>query len=337
MSQDIIPISVVMPVYNTPVSILTEAVESILEQTFTEFEFIIINDGSNQKDTLEYLASLDDKRIRIINNSENIGITKSLNLGLRASRGKYIARMDSDDIALPRRFEVQYAFMESHPEVLISGSKVECFGDKKAIWGWFPNDQELYRIWLLFFNIGPIHSSAMFNREKMLQHDLWYDERFKYSQDYMMWINASQVGIISCIYEILMMYRLHSGQISSNKAAEQHSYSIQLRERQLNELLGMVTRQEAENHINYYFNNLITDDAYKWFMKLVSANNKNAIYNKKKFRAFITDLVERKIYATYDIDWKALRSYRILFKYLPASYVLNQVKKKAAKKINKLI
>ena len=97
-------ISVVMPTYNTEVSILKEAVDSILNQTFGDFEFIIIDDGSTNN-SVEYLKSLQDQRVKIIRNDTNIGITKSLNIGLRAAKGKYIARMDSDDIAFPDRFE----------------------------------------------------------------------------------------------------------------------------------------------------------------------------------------------------------------------------------------
>lgn len=122
-------ISVVMPTYNTEVSILKEAVDSILNQTFGDFEFIIIDDGSTNN-SVEYLKSLQDQRVKIIRNDTNIGITKSLNIGLRAAKGKYIARMDSDDIAFPDRFEIQYAFMESHPDVFVCGAKVKHFKDK---------------------------------------------------------------------------------------------------------------------------------------------------------------------------------------------------------------
>ena len=94
-----------MPVYNTPVDVLKEAVDSIVNQTFTKYEFIITDDYSTLSETEEYLKSLADSRIRIIKNPENLGITKSLNIAMRAAKGKYIARMDSDDISLPSRLE----------------------------------------------------------------------------------------------------------------------------------------------------------------------------------------------------------------------------------------
>ena len=109
-----IPISVVMPAYNTPVDILREAVESILNQSFSEYEFIIVDDDSTKTETISYLNSLEDTRIRIIRNEANVGATKSLNIGFKAAKGQYIARMDSDDISLPNRLEKQFVFMESH-------------------------------------------------------------------------------------------------------------------------------------------------------------------------------------------------------------------------------
>ena len=125
-------ISDVMPVFNTPVSYLKEAVDSILTQTVKDFEFIIINDGSTYS-CKEYLESLSDPRIRIIHNEKNLGITKSLNIGLREARGKYIARMDDDDISIPIRFEKQFAFMESNPDIILCGSKKVTIGKKDPL------------------------------------------------------------------------------------------------------------------------------------------------------------------------------------------------------------
>jgi glycosyltransferase involved in cell wall biosynthesis len=99
-----------MPTYNTAIDVLREAVDSILKQTFQDFEFIIIDDGSTNG-SIDYLQNLTDKRIKLIRNPYNLGITKSLNIGFQAAQGKYIARMDSDDIALPTRLEKQFVFI----------------------------------------------------------------------------------------------------------------------------------------------------------------------------------------------------------------------------------
>ena len=146
-----VSISVVMPVYNVEISMLEEAVNSILSQTFQDFEFIIIDDASND-DTYNYLNGIKDERIILIRNSEHLGITKSLNIGLKEAKGKYIARMDGDDISLPQRFEKQYEYMESHPDVIVCGTGVEIFGERSKKYCRKISDPESYRVLLLFTN-----------------------------------------------------------------------------------------------------------------------------------------------------------------------------------------
>ena len=164
-------ISVVMPVFNTPVSFLKEAVDSIINQTFKDFEFIIIDDGSTGS-CREYLESLSDPRIRIIHNEKNLGITKSLNIGLREASGKYIARMDADDISIPLRLEKQFAFMESNPDIILCGSKKVTIGKKRPLallWKHSMIDMEEYRIKMLFVNPGPSHPTAFFRHDRLIK------------------------------------------------------------------------------------------------------------------------------------------------------------------------
>ena len=109
-----------MSVYNG-IPYLKEAVESILNQTYKNFEFIIVDDASKDK-TWSYLKSLKDKRVRLIKNPKNLGLAKSLNIGLSKAKGDYIARMDADDISLPGRFEIQLKYMIKHPKSDLIGS-----------------------------------------------------------------------------------------------------------------------------------------------------------------------------------------------------------------------
>ena len=331
-------ISVVMPVYNTPADILSEAVNSILNQTFADFEFIIIDDCSDNKETLEYLDALDDIRVRKVRNSQNTGITKSLNIGLKLASGKYIARMDSDDIALPQRFERQYAYMESHPDVVVCGSSVKFFGDEyytgHYTWRVSLEDQELYRIKLLFGNIGPSHPSVMYRREKMLELDLWYDEELDYAQDYMMWVNASKVCRVACIDEVLLLYRQHEGQVSAAKAAKQRKAALQVREKQLRILCDHITPQDAADHYDYFSDKRINEASCKWFRKLIADNDKKGVYDRRKFRTYVTDLIVKKFFATYDINWKDPRSYGIMLKFLPVSFIVNELRRKIVRKLS---
>ncbi|MCP8319033.1 MAG: glycosyltransferase, partial [Candidatus Methylarchaceae archaeon HK01B] len=121
-------ITILMSVYNGE-KYLREAIDSILNQTFKDFEFLIINDGSTDR-TVEILRSYHDSRIKIITNEKNMGLTKSLNKGLKIARSEYVARMDADDISYPRRLEVQYEYMKKNPDVGIVGSWNDVIDDK---------------------------------------------------------------------------------------------------------------------------------------------------------------------------------------------------------------
>ena len=124
-------ISVLMSVYHEPIDWLALSVDSILNQSFSDFEFIIIVDDPNNQEAINYIRQKEeeDNRIVLLINEENVGLTKSLNKGLKIAKGNYIARMDADDISYPERFEKQFTFMESHPSVILLGTGVRYFGD----------------------------------------------------------------------------------------------------------------------------------------------------------------------------------------------------------------
>lgn len=320
-----IPISVIMPVYNTAAEYLKEAVDSILAQTMKEFEFIILDDGSDRQETTDLLALLDDPRIRIIRNPENIGITKTLNIGLREAKGKYIARMDSDDISLPDRFEKQFAFMEAHPDAFLCGTYIQFFGNKSNILARDISDRDIYKIRLMFYNAGPTHPTVMFRHQFMIEHDLWYDESLKYAQDYGMWVDASNAGMkLYCLEEVLVLYRYHEEQVSEAKREEQMRCDTLIAMKQLRWLLADVSEEDAWAHKRYYESKTITEDAGVWFAKLKKANHKKGVYDRKKFDRFVNDLIQNQLYATYDIKWKRLSSYTILFHYLPLSAIIKE-------------
>ena len=153
-------ISVLMSVFNSD-KYLHEAIDSILKQTFTDFEFIIINDASTDS-SVNIIKSYNDIRIVLIENETNIGLTNSLNKGIKRATGKYIARMDADDIALPFRFAEQFSFMELHAEIGICGTWVETFNEKGKIVVWdYPETHEKI-ICRQFFNVGFAHPTVMF-------------------------------------------------------------------------------------------------------------------------------------------------------------------------------
>lgn len=205
-------VSVVMSTYNRE-SFLPAAIESILNQTFDDFEFIIINDGSSDKtaDILEDYARK-DKRIRIITNKENKGLIYSLNVGLDNAKGTYVARMDDDDdVSLPTRLEKQYNFMEENKDFAVVSSWV-INPKNHEIW-WFHRETDPEKIkMLLYLNVIPISHPASFIRRSFLnQNNIRYNPRYKAAEDRKFWLDILDAdGKITTIPEGLLMYRLHS-------------------------------------------------------------------------------------------------------------------------------
>ena len=322
-------ISVVMPVYNTEIPILKEAVDSIMNQTLGDFEFIIVDDCSGP-DTQDYLTRLKDPRLRVIRNETNLGVTKSLNIGFRASRGKYIARMDADDISLPMRFEKQFALMENHPEVIVCGANVEVFGARHQLPACVPAaerpDMEAYRVKMLFVNPGPIHPTAFFSHEKLLEHHIQYDENLKYAQDYGMWAEVSRYGDVWKIGEVLLRYRAHSGQVSSMHRQRQIACDQMTQKKLLTELVGPVTQEELDLHYvysaGYMKDTTINPEIDRWYRRLLAANGKRGLYNQRKLKRYITENKRRLIEQACGDHTPIMRKILLFFRYLPPISVL---------------
>jgi len=141
-------VTIIMPVYNGEVY-LREAIDSILDQTLTDFEFLILNDGSSDH-SVDIVRSYDDPRIRLVENEANLGVVQTLNRGLDLANGTFIARMDCDDRSLRDRLARQVAFLDDHPEVGICGTWMEAIGARAGYIWRYPTDPERIRCSLLF-------------------------------------------------------------------------------------------------------------------------------------------------------------------------------------------
>jgi len=203
-------ISIVMPVYNGE-EYLKEAIDSILNQTYTDFEFIILNDGSTDK-TEEIILSYGDPRIVYIKNEQNLQIVKTLNKGILRAKGKYIARMDADDISLPKRFEKQLHFMEENSNIDICGSWLETFGDYNQIWK-PPSQHNKIKVNLLF-NSAIMHPTIFAKRTFF--SDLKYNESMVGAEDYELWVRSIDMYHFSNIPFVLLKYRIHSSKTDKN-------------------------------------------------------------------------------------------------------------------------
>ena len=212
-------ISVVMPVFNAEKTV-AEAIESVLKQTHEDFELIIIDDGS-EDDTVSKIRSYTDSRIVLLQNSHDfIG---TLNKGLEYATGKYIARMDADDIMHIDRLRIQHAIMEEEPEITICGTWIVFFGEnvpKDRIYG--GGNGLIEHPVLQFLNKNFLtHPSTMIRRDFLVNHGLRY-EHYAYAEDYKLWFEiAKQKGVFYIESQPLVYYRVSETQVSHSKQKEQ--------------------------------------------------------------------------------------------------------------------
>jgi len=204
-------ISVLMPVYNAE-KYVAEAVESILNQTFKDFEFIIINDGSTDGSlTILKKYAEQDKRIRLVSR-DNKGLIATLNEGIELAHTPYIARMDADDISLPERFEKQYEYMEAHPECVACGTSFQYILPDGELGPTFTVPSEHHLIddsyMLKYKSFGLLHPTAILRRLSMLQIN-GYRNEFTYAEDNDLFLRLAEIGQLSNIIEVLFRYRIH--------------------------------------------------------------------------------------------------------------------------------
>jgi glycosyltransferase involved in cell wall biosynthesis len=205
-------ISVIMPVYNTPVVYLKDAVESIFTQTFTDYEFIVVDDGSDREETITYLRQLEHPRLRKITHDKNRHLATAKNTGIEAARGKYIVTMDSDDLSYPHRLAEQHAFMESHPAVVFSGVRHKEFQDRhRRVWN--PSSDAALRAHLPFRNPFP-SGGSIYRREAICQHGLRYQDF--YGEDYVFIYQCSKIGKVALLPKVLLLYRVHLHSLTGN-------------------------------------------------------------------------------------------------------------------------
>ena len=202
-------VSIIMPVYNTA-PYLREAMDSMLSQTFTDFELIVLNDCSPDN-AEEVLNTYNDPRIVRYKGEKNVGLSNVLNSGIEMARGKYIARMDSDDISLPNRLQVQVDYLEAHPEVDLVSVGMQLFGDKDEIWIREQSFEEL-KISALFYS-PVLHASSVWSKDSFERNGLRFRQEMVPSEDYDLWTRALVKGLrLVNLAEVLYKYRIHGSQ-----------------------------------------------------------------------------------------------------------------------------
>jgi len=216
-------VTVLMPTYNVA-SYVEEAIESVLKQTYRDFELLVIDDCSTDE-TVSVVQGIDDPRIRIVRNEKNVGLAENLNRGLSHITTEYAARMDGDDIAEPFWLEREVAVLDSHPEIGICSGGFERFGTLKSLVR-FPERHEDCMANMLFecSVIVPTFRMSLYR-----DHGLHYSTEAFPAEDYRFWADCLRVTKIYNIQETLFHYRMHPSQICSERKVEQEKKVAEVR------------------------------------------------------------------------------------------------------------
>lgn len=287
-------VTVLMPVYNGA-KFLREAIESILNQTFTNFELLIINDGSNDSSE-EIILSYEDSRIVYVKNEHNLKLIATLNKGLELAKGKYIARMDADDISVLSRLEKQVRFLEGNPAIGLLGSAFEIIG--KEIKNSYPVADDDIRLTMLFLN-SFLHSSVLFRRELCLTNNLYFDKKYIHAEDYKLWTELMFKTKVSNLDEVLVKYRVHDNQISHIHSKEQIEGTQKIQKEYLEAAGFEFTDQEFEMIQNSRLLKTFGNEAYDYLVvldKLYDQNQKTAFFNERVMFDFLASRYRMAIF-----------------------------------------
>ncbi|PIQ02243.1 MAG: hypothetical protein COW76_01180 [Shewanella sp. CG18_big_fil_WC_8_21_14_2_50_42_11] len=318
MSKVTPAISVVMSVYNSE-KYLAEAIESILNQSFTDFEFIIINDGSTDSSIAiieSYMAK--DEHIVLISR-ENKGLPASLNEGIAIARGKYIARMDADDISLSERFQKQFEFMEANPEVGVCGGWAYLFKEtpSKNKTMRHPRDHEELIVRLLF-SVCFIHPTVMMRKEVLDELEYVYNIRFTNAQDYELWSRLADKSQFHNIQQPLLYYRVSESGITAsvNNDGLNRRYPLvsQVQKQQLAKLGLKLLDEESIMHFRLGLNAEMifldesADSIKDYLKKIIMSNRMKGVFSQQK----LYDFLSRKYFVFIILSFKRDKKFKHL-------------------------
>ena len=317
-------VTVLMPVYNVALYV-TEAINSILNQTFKDFELLIINDGSTDS-TREEVLKFSDSRIRFVENEKNIGLANTLNRGVELANGEYIARMDGDDISMPNRLYEQVVFLECHSEIDICGAGYRFFGAKNydVI---YPKSHDGIKVGLLF---GCCMIIPMFRKKNVQKLGLKYNQDYFPAEDYRFWTECMLSGLkMHNLQKILFLYRMHPSQVSE-VMTNQKDMTITVKMEYVNQLFlknddfiqtfVYPISIETESQLN---------DLRRSIDAQIKSNLEHLIFNPKKFSEYLISIYKTTV-ALYIQNVLVEKNYnvKLLFKllsngmffYLPSRY-----------------
>jgi glycosyltransferase involved in cell wall biosynthesis len=278
-------LSVILPCYNAA-EFLPKAISSILAQTFTGFELIIIDDGSTDSST-EIISKQKDPRIRVIRNEKNLGLIETLNIGFASAKGEYIARMDADDISRPERFEKQLAFLEKNTATGVCGTWMHMIHNNKVYKHRYLTSDLIKSA--LVFNNPIVHPSVMMRKSIISAGTKGYDPAYPHGEDYALWISLLDKTNFAVLDEPLIEYRAHAQQVS-RKFNDIQRASVKKAQEIIFDHLGIkASDAEKEIHFSLFLEDYQKTKTYyaaveKWLLKLVAANEKIKFFDSRAFR-----------------------------------------------------
>ena len=267
-----------MCVYNAA-EFLQQSIESILEQTFTDFELLIWDDGSSDN-SFEIISSYQDPRIRVFRNSRNRGIAYSCNNLIRESKGEYLSRHDSDDISLPGRFQKQMDFFEKHPKTKVCGTNVTVFGDKR-LKKFYPLRDEEIRAYMIL-NDPFCTSTVIFKKPEI---PVYFNESLVVSEDYSFFFELSKFTKMANLAEHLLNYRWHPKNITRLRKQLMVDSTNQIRSEILNHSLDYQIEEPETSVLNLAFENKLKSTAdlnilEAFILKLIKRNQEVKYYHQ---------------------------------------------------------
>lgn len=279
-------VSIVMPVYNGE-KFLKEAITSILNQTYSNFEFIIINDGSIDNSE-EIILSFTDSRIVYVKNPENYKLIKTLNIGFSMAKGKYIARMDADDVSHPERLHKQVQFLDVNEYYGLIGTGVNLLNGEIKTQMLYHTDHESLKFALAFY-CPFIHPSVMIRKSVLEGMDVVFDNQYLHAEDYELWTRLVFKTKMANISEYLFDYRIHEAQISSQYSDFQTDLATKIRRKYLSEFFG-----EAINDFEFVFKlsdeNLTLNAKYHQIKTLYDRDRQKTIFGGDNLSRYLTQL-----------------------------------------------
>ncbi len=264
-------VSVVLPAFNAE-KFVGEAIESILAQTFTDFELIVIDDGSTDS-TLGILRSFDDDRVRVISNPENLGIVKTRNIGIAKARGDYIAVQDADDLSLPTRLGKQVVYLETHPEVALLGSARKTLLPNGAVRAHKLRLQKPTFEDLLKRNCF-VHGSVMI-RKTALEAVGGYNDLFRFAEDYELYLRIAAKYATANLPEPLYVLRRHSRRTTWKSTPQMMLYRLLAREMALGRVSDEALVRVRSKGIESYYCHLPKDQKIHYHRRLANTYQRN--------------------------------------------------------------